>query len=159
MVWQMLAAGVIGSLFYLRRVVAGIRHYSTFVSERRLGYVFALLFALVASPLTVALFNGGQPLPRFNDLFLIGIVLTVYLFSWQPAVLLLVIASGVSAWILPPYGSLRIAGLAEWCRLLSFAGVSLFLICLITRMKRRGVRSEEGATGPLRMQSAAVGAN
>ena len=49
-------------------------------------------------------------MPRFNDIFLVGIVLTCYLFTWQPAAYLLGISVLVSAWVLPPNGSLLVVG-------------------------------------------------
>jgi membrane protein implicated in regulation of membrane protease activity len=85
---------------------------------------------------TTQLFSGN-PIPRFNDVFLIGIVLTAYLFTWESAAYLLVISIGVSAWLLAPNGILRVEGFAEWYRLGSFTLVSVLLISLITRLKMR----------------------
>jgi hypothetical protein len=136
MLWQLAAAAVIGSLFYVRRVFVWVRDNPGFHSTRIAGFLFATLFALISSPVTMALF-GGHPLPRFNDLFLIGIVSTAYLFTWDAAVYLLVISLAVSAWVLPPAGSFLISGFSEWYRLVSFAVVSTVTICLITRLKTR----------------------
>ena len=136
MLWQLAAAAVIGSLFYVRRIFAWVREHLGFHSTRITGFLFATLFGLISSPLTVALFNG-HPLPRFNDLFLIGIVLTAYLFTWDAAAYLLVISLAVSAWVLPPTGSFLVHGFSEWYRLFSFAVVSVVTICLITRLKTR----------------------
>ncbi len=104
------------------------------------GFAFATVFALVATPLTALVFNS---LPRFNDLFLIGIVLTAYLFRWEPAIYLLVVSLLVSAWVLPPYGSFEVIGFTEWYRLISFALVAVILVCLVSRSKTRKQSEEE----------------
>ena len=136
MLWQMAAAALIGGIFYARRIVMWLRRHLRLRSARAMGFLFASCFALVTSPLVLQLFSS-RPVPRFNDLFLVGIVLTSYLFTWEPAVFLLVISLLVSAWILPPNGSLAISQAQGVYRLFSFAGVSIFLICLVTRMKAR----------------------
>ena len=142
--WQMAAASMIGSLFYLKKLSSWIRAHFEVRSSRAIGFAFATFFALVAVPLTTTVFHA-HAVPRFNDLFLVGIVLTAYLFTWDAAVYLLLIATLVSAWVLPPYGSIRVEGFAEWYRLCSFIAISIFLICLISRMKtRRGsVKAKE----------------
>ena len=145
MLWQMAAAALIGSLFYLRRVAGWVRVLIGLRSSKSMGFLFASVFGLAVSPLTLQLF-GGHPLPRFNDVFLVGIVLTAYFFTWESAAYLMVISILVSAWILPPNGTLRIEGFAEWYRLASFTMVSVLLISLITRMKTH--RSQE----PLEVQ-------
>ena len=159
MIWQMAAAIVIGSLFYVRRVFNWVRDHLGFHSTRATGFLFATLFALIASPLTVRLFDG-HPLPRFNDVFLVGIVLTAYLFTWESAVYLLLVSLGVSAWVLPPTGSFAVAGFAEWYRLASFAIVSAFMVFLIARMKnQRPVGSEPTGSRDFNMRGAAAGAD
>jgi len=160
MLWQVAAAAVIGSLFYVRRVFTWVRDRFALRSARIAGYLFATLFALVASPLTLTLF-GHTPLPRFSDLFLVGIALTAYLFTWDAAAYLLAIALAVSAWVLPPAGSFRIVGFAEWYHLGSFAAVSILIVCLIARLKaRRKAASTEPAEEPeLRMHGVAAGAD
>lgn len=134
MLWQMAAAGFIGALFYFRRFVAALRKLLRLRSARATGFVFATVYAVISSPLVLGMFNE-YPMPRFNDIFLIGVVLTVYLFTWEPAVYLLVISVAVSAYILPPNGSFGIAKMSDIYRLISFTGVSVFLIALISRMK------------------------
>jgi hypothetical protein len=157
MLWQMAAAAGIGSLFYVKRVLVWLKAHLHSGSPMAAGFAFATLFALAATPLTLVLFEG-HPLPRFNDLFLIGIVLTAYLFRWEPALYLLGIALLVSAWVLPPNGSFRVAGFAEWYRMLSFAVVAVVLVSLVNRSKaRRQVKQQAGAT--FAMRSAAVGAD
>lgn len=151
MLWQIAAAVVIGSLFYVRRAAGWIRSHPGLVSARRMGFLFALIYALAASPLTIQFFSG-QFTPRFNDIFLVGIALTAYFFTWESASFLLVISILVSAWILPPYGSLRVEGLAEWYRLASFTGVSVLLICLITRLKVRQRLESEPEPEPRRVE-------
>ena len=156
MFWQVAAAAILGSVFYIQRIALWVRE-NVRIPERARGFVFATSFALVAAPLTVSIF-GGQPVPRFNDLLLVGIVLTSYLYSWEPAVYLLVISDLVSAWILPPFGSMRLQGVAEWYRLTSFTLLSIFLIALISRMKVRAV-SEPRREPSYAMRSAVVGAD
>jgi len=143
MLWQVGAATVIGALFYVKRIVRWLRDRLGLRSQQATGFLFATFFAVVTSPVTLTVFNQ-HPLPRFNDVFLVGIVLTAYLFTWMPALYLLVVSLLVSAWILPPDGSLAVTEFADWYRIVSFAALSVFLICLITRMKSRSAsRSEE----------------
>jgi hypothetical protein len=156
MLWQVAAATVIGFLFYIKRIAAWVRSHLGLRSDRITGFVFATLFALVSSPVAMTVFHS-RPLPRFNDVFLVGIVLTAYLFTWESATYLLVIALGVSAWILPPEGSMRVEQFADWYRLVSFAVLSIFLICLITRMKARRAKSEQDR--PFGMSRVAAGAD
>ena len=160
MIWQVLAAAGIGSLFYVRKVFIWVREHLGFRSTRITGFIFASVFALIASPLTVTLFDG-LPLPRFNDLFLIGIVVTAYLFTWESAAYLLMIALGVSAWVLPPTGTFMIQGFTDWYRIISFAVVSAFMVALITRMKSQPSprRVREAQTSMLQMHGAASGAD
>jgi hypothetical protein len=134
MLWQMAAAAVIGSLFYARQIVGRVRHRLAIRSDRVMGFLFAACFGLPVSALTLQIF-GTHPLPRFNDIFLVGIVLTVYLFTWDSACFLLLISVLVSAWVLPPNGSLRVEGFADRWQMVSFTVVSVLLICLITRLK------------------------
>jgi hypothetical protein len=140
MMWQMAAAAFIGSLFYVRRVAGWVRTYLGPRSSKSAGFLFASVFAVAICPVTMQLY-GGEPLPGFNDIFLVGIVLTAYLFTWESAAYLLLVSILVSAWVLPPYGTLRIGGFAEWYRLASSSLVSIFLISLVTRLKTR--RSQE----------------
>jgi K+-sensing histidine kinase KdpD len=120
------------------------------------GFAFATVFALVATPLTIFVFANNS-MPRFNDLFLIGIVLTAYLFRWEPSIYLLVVSLLVSAWVLPPYGSFKVVGFTEWYRLISFALVSLFLIFVVSRSKTRKQAEESEYSYP--MHGAASGAD
>ena len=136
MLWQMAAAGMIGSLFYLRRIVIWLRRRVKSRTARAAGYLFAWCFAAAAPPLVTRLFSS-QPVPRFDDVFLVGIVLTSYLFTWKPAVFLLAISILESAWILSPSGTLAIYQARDWYQLCSFAAVSIFLMCLVTRLKSR----------------------
>ncbi len=156
MLWQMAAAAVIGSLFYVKRVWNWLRSHLGLKSPLAAGFAFATLFALVASPIAAILFEG-YALPRFNDIFLIGIVVTAYRFRWEPSIYLLAISLLVSAWVLPPYGSFRVAGFAEWYRMLSFAAVSVVLVYLVSRGKARKQVDERARAFPLR--GAAAGAD
>ncbi len=156
MIWQMAAAAVIGSLFYVKRIFTWAKKQFSLGSPLAMGFAFATLFALVACPVTVMIF-ANNPLPRFNDLFLIGVVLTAYFFRWEPALYLLGISLLVSAWILPPTGSFHLAGPIEWYRILSFGLVSLLLVCIVSRSKARK-QAEERAPS-YSMHGAAAGAD
>jgi K+-sensing histidine kinase KdpD len=156
MLWQLAAATAIGSLFYVKRAWSWIRSHIGSSSPLAGGFLFATAFALVATPVTLILCEN-HPLPRFNDFFLIGIVLTAYLFRWEPSVYLLAISLMVSAWVLPPAGSFQVAGFSDWYRILSFAAVSIILIGLVSRSKARKT-TEERAIG-YTMQGAANGAD
>lgn len=153
MLWQFGAATLIGFLFYIKRITAWVRSHLGLQSQRATGFFFATIFAIITIPVTLTLFQA-HPLPRFNDVFLVGIVLTAYFFTWESSVYLLLISLGVSAWILPPADSLRVHEFADWYRLISFAALSVFLICLLTRMKSRQAR-----TSPFGMSRAAAGAD
>jgi hypothetical protein len=136
MLWQLAAAGFIGSLFYVRSVVAWIRKHRGLHSARAAGFLFATLYALIASPCVLSVFHA-RAIPRFNDIFLVGIVLTSYLFTWESAVYLLVLSIVVTAYVMPPYGTFRIAAASDIYRLISFTAVSVFLVILVTRLKRK----------------------
>ena len=157
MLWQVAAATAIGVLFYVKRITGWVRSNLGLQSERAMGFTFATIFALTTSPITMALFHT-HPLPRFNDVFLVGIVLTTYLFTWEPAVYLLIVSLGVSAWILPPDGSIWVREFADIYRLVSFAALSVFLVCLINRMKSRSL-SHSVQERSFSMPRAAVGAD
>lgn len=140
MIWQMLAAAAIGSLFYCRRVILRLRARLGVRSPRAAGYLFAAAYAALASPLIYSVFRS-HPLPRFGDIFLVGVVLTAYLFTWDSAALLLVLGLAVSAYMLPPHGTLYVARPEDWYRLSSLAVVSIFLICLVNQLKKNSARS------------------
>ncbi len=157
MLWQVAAATLIGTLFYVRRVVGWIRG-TLGLRARSMGFLFASCFALVASPLICTVFQT-RPLPRFNDIFLVGIVLTTYLFTWDAAAYLLVISLLVSAWVLPPYGNMAVDRPEDWYRIVSFAAISIFLIVLVHRLKvRRSSPAVQESHGPrLQAHSAVAG--
>ncbi len=134
MLWQAAAAACIGSLFYLRRMVLLARRHVDFRSPHATGFAFATAYALVATPLVCSLCRNGQ-VPRFSDVFLLGIILTAYRFTWQPATYLVGVGLLVSAWVLPPDGAFAVASRVDLYRLTSFTLVSLLLVCLITLLK------------------------
>jgi hypothetical protein len=134
MLWQALAAACIGSLFYARRVIMWAQRHVDFRSRRAMGFLFATAYGLVVSPLVCSLYRHGQ-VPRFGDVFVLGVMLTAYFFTWEGAAYLLGVGVLVSAWVLPPDGTLAVASAGNLYRLVSFAVVSVFLICLITRLK------------------------
>lgn len=137
MIWQVAAAAVIGSLFYVRKLLAWVRSHLELKSRRPYGYLFASVYALAASALVFGVFRNSQ-LPRFNDIYLIGIVLTAYFFTWDAAAYLLALAVLVSAWVLPPNGTLAVASAEDWYRIFSFTAVSVILMVLVGRLKFRG---------------------
>jgi hypothetical protein len=145
MVWHVLGASTLLTVLNWRRVAAFVGEHSGLRSVRSSGVAFATAYAVFTVPFTLSFFDG-QPMPRFNDVFVVGIALTVYFFSWEPAVYLFVISLLVSAWILPPYGTLGVEGFAEWYRLISFSAVSLFIMVLLTRMKAKQVSPMQSAT-------------
>jgi hypothetical protein len=134
--WHILRGATLISALHWRRLASWIEVRWSLPPQQARGFVFAAFFAWITVPLTINLVQG-QPMPRFNDIFLAGIVLTCYLFAWQPAAFLLGVSVLVSAWILPPYGSLEVRGFTEWFRLSSFTLLSTLLIVLIARMKAR----------------------
>jgi hypothetical protein len=160
MLWQIAAAALLGSIFYLKRAATwtrGLLGGLGIRSRRAMGFVFASSFALIASPLTLVVFHS-HALPRFNDFFLVGIVLTAYYFTWESATYLLMISLVVSAWVLPPYGSMKVVGFDEWYRLVSFAVLSVFLVCMISRMRARQL-DRRAESRSYSMHGAAAGAD
>lgn len=99
------------------------------------GYVFATAYAAIATVVALITFHS-QPLPRFMDIFLVGIGITAYFFAITPAAYLLALSVAVSAWILPPTGSFAISRPEDWYRLLSFTAVAGLLIFLTGRLKK-----------------------
>ena len=134
MLWHIAGGTAVVSILNWRRIGAWLQERAGLQSSRSIGFVFATIFAVFAAPLAL---NLGQPVPRFNDVFLVGVVLTAYLFCWEPAAYLLALSVLISAWVLPPNGTLRVVGFGEWYRLASFTAVSVFLVMLISRMKTR----------------------
>jgi len=147
MFWHVLGAGTMLAVLNWRKVGAFIRDYAGMRSARSTGFAFATAYALLAVPLSLTFF-GGQPMPRFNDIFLVGIALTVYFFSWESGAYLFAISLLASAWILSPDGTLRVEGFTEWYRLISFSTLSVFIILLLTRMKaKRDTRMQTASSG------------
>ncbi|MCU1235739.1 MAG: hypothetical protein JWP63_3706 [Candidatus Solibacter sp.] len=157
MLWQLAAGAVIGGLFFVNEILASVRNRFGSSSPVAAGFLFATAYAMVAIPVVLIIF-AGHALPRFNDVFLIGIVLTAYLFRWEPSAYLLGIALLVSAWILPPYGTFRVVGFAEWYRMFSFTVVAIFLMHLVTRSKNRKMGGES-AQPAYAIRRAAAGAD
>ena len=132
-VWQFAIGIIVFTLIYWERVVAWI------VAARRnsqasLGYLFAVAYAFVAL-LVVDVTVMVRPLPRFDDLFLVGIALAAYFFSARPAAFLLAIAVAVSAWFLPPSDSFLVDSPTDWYHIVSFSAVAVLLIGVITLLK------------------------
>lgn len=152
MMFHLLGAGTLLSILKWRRILELLGEYVGLRREESSGWMFAAIYATVSVPLTFILFQG-QPLPRFNDIFLIGISITAYFFSWRPALFLLAVSVLTTAWILPPFGSLLVAGFSQWYRLVSFSAVGAFLILLLSRRKAR-LDTENGSS---QIRSAAAG--
>lgn len=144
--WQFALLALLFVSFYLRRILRWAGATPLIQTRRAKGYAFAFGFAVLVSPAICGLIEIHS-LPRFNDIFLVGIVLTTYLFTWEGGALLLLLSVLVSAWVLPPYGSFAIASGEDWYRLLSFVLLSSFLIALVHRLKAR--RSEPMLERPL----------
>jgi K+-sensing histidine kinase KdpD len=136
--------GVACALVILNRRQVGqwVQEVAGIHAARAHGFLFATCVALLSMFVTANMMNG--PLPRFNDVFLVGIALTCYLFSWEPAAYLLVLSVLASAWMLPPAGSLRIEGFNEWYRLISFTVVAAVIILLIARIQARRAMPNNG---------------
>ena len=148
MVWHVYGASVLLIVLKWRSVADLLSERLRLRSTRAMGFVFAMLYALLSLGVFLNLFNfGGQPMPRFNDIFLIGVALTAYFFTWDSAVFLLGIGVLFSAWILPPNGNIRVEGITEWYRLISFTLVAGFIILLVNRIKGR--KTEEEPLGRL----------
>jgi hypothetical protein len=141
MAWHVLGASTLVAILNWRTIARFLRDTAGLRTARSMGFAFATIYALLTFPFSASLI-GGQPMPRFNDIFLIGIALTAYFFTWEPAAYLLVLSVLASAWILPPYGTIQIQGASEWYRLISFTAVSLFIMLLLTRMKKRAANVE-----------------
>jgi hypothetical protein len=146
MLWHILTGATVLAIFQWRRLGVWLRDHAGIRSPRSFGYVFAAAYALLSTSLALNLIHG-EPVPRFNDIFLVGIVLTGYFFTWEPAACLLGVSVLVSAWVLPPDGTFRVVGFNEWYRLISFTVVSIFMIVLINRMKSH--RRIDGVSEPL----------
>jgi len=142
-VWQVSFGLILAALFYWSRWTAWVRAHA---QSSLPGYLFAVTYAL-ASVLLIDFTFTSTPLPRFGDIFVAGVALTAYLFGTGPAALLLMIALGVSMWVLPPWGSFYVADRADWYRLVSFGNVSVLLIFVIGRLKREVKRNQPLALG------------
>jgi K+-sensing histidine kinase KdpD len=135
--WQLAFAALVAVLLYWKQLASWA---NTELREKRvfpLGYIFAgANLACVGGIVDIASASHlGRPMPRFDDLFLLGIALTVYLFGAAPAAALLACAIPFSFWILPPAGSLAVGDPADVYRVCSFAAVAVSLIWGIGRLK------------------------
>lgn len=119
---------VIGLVFYIEAAFDWLRERIGLGEARADGFVFASVYALSAILAGVRLFPGQAHL-RLNDIFLLGIVLTAYRFTWRSASFLFAIAVMVSAWTQPP----------DWFRVSSFAVVALFSIGVVARLKAASI--------------------
>ena len=150
MVWQLAAASVIGMMFYVRRLVTWLRSVAGERINAASGFLFATVYGGASTAIALRLF-ATRPIPRFGDIFLIGVVLTVYLFSWQPAIYLYIWSLAVMVYVLPPYEHFRIAQEGDIYRMVSYSVCCLFVIWIIDR-----VRSNRMATSRRSSESASV---
>ena len=134
MVWQLAAASMIGMLFYVRRVVVWLRSLGGNRVRAYSGFLFATLYGGVAGLIALNVF-AAHPVPRFGDIFLIGVVLTAYLFAWQPALYLYLSSLVVTIYVLPPFGHFSIARYDDLYRVISYSVCCLFLIWIVERRR------------------------
>ncbi len=155
--WQAAFGMILVALFYREQLTGWIVALARQNSGFGLGYVFATGYALLAI-LVVDVTFTLHPLPRFDDIFLVGIALTAYFFNSKPAAYLLLIGILVSAWVLPPADSFKIAEPVDWYRVSSFAAVSVLLMCIITQLKSEARRRSMFRLGYLFASAYLVGA-
>lgn len=106
------------------------------------GFLFAIVYA--AMSVTACQLFPGHLQPRQHDIFLVGIVLTAYRFTWRPGALLLAAGLVVSAVANPSLDSLA-----------SFALVSAFLMAVMSRLQTGYVPAKEKAAALHRLQEVA----
>jgi hypothetical protein len=137
MLWHIFGGAAVIAILNWRHVGVWLQENAGIRSRRSAGFVFAVFYACVTTPIIISI-TEGHVIPRFNDIFLVGIVFTCYFFTWESATTLLALSMLITAWILPPNGDLRVEGFNEWYRLISFTLVSAMMIMLLTRIKARG---------------------
>lgn len=134
---------IIGSALYISTGFISLRERVGLRSLPSNGFLFASAYAAIASIAAWRL-SQGHPLSEFNDIYLLGIVLTAYRFTWRSAAYLFVLALALSAWLDP---------LApDWYRMVSFAAVSVCSIVVVARLKTIPARAAEQA-GTLRREA------
>ena len=145
MIWQLAVASIVGLLFYVRRLAVWLGAVQP-LQENSVGrgFLFATLYGGIASLVALHLF-GGHPVPRFGDIFLIGVVLTVHLFSWQPALFLYFGSLPVTIYVLPPFGQFRIGRSDDVYRIVSYSVCCLFLIWIVERQRAKRVPTADEA--------------
>jgi hypothetical protein len=89
---------IIGAALYSSLGFDWLRERFGWRSFRIDGVLFASAYAILTTVAACRLFPHLL-MPRFTDIFLLGIVLTAYRFTWRPAAFLLVIAFAVEAWV------------------------------------------------------------
>jgi Domain of unknown function (DUF4118) len=140
-IWQITFGILLAVLFFWNQVIAWIRRQAGPEAVFPLGYLFACIYALTAI-LAIDRTSTLTPIPRFEDMFLVGIALTAYFFNTKPAACLLAMGIAVSVWILPPLDRFSGASQVDFYRLLSFALVSGLLIFVINRLKMKAQTRE-----------------
>lgn len=128
---------IIGTALYISTGFIWLREHFGPRSLRFDGFLFASAYAALATAAACELFKGHL-LPRFNDIYLLGIVLTAYRFTWRSAAYLLALALALSAWAQPP--------VSDRYGMISFAAVSVCSIAVMARLKTvpARVRQEAG---------------
>lgn len=117
---------IVGTALYLSTAFAWLRERAGLRLLRPQGFLFASAYATIAAVIAFRLFQGHL-LPRFSDIYLLGIVLTAYRFNWRPAAYLFLLAVVLSAWLQPPVSG------SYW--LVSFAVLSVCSIAVVSRLK------------------------
>jgi len=145
--WQAAFALIVGAFFFRMQLLGWLRGLAA-GRPSLLGYLFATTYAMFTLLLIDATF-ALQPIPRFDDLFLIGIALTAYFFHTRPAVYLLSIGVVASLWVLPPLGSFHLARAMDAFRIASFACISALLIFVMRHLKSRRGRQTPSPLGYL----------
>lgn len=137
-------AAWVGSMVELLFSAYGVASwFDRLVQPRRtlvLGSVFALLYGTLATAVSLTVFSSTYT-PRFSDIFLIGVLLTSYLYCWQPAAVLFLHSLLVTAYVLPPAGDIRVASPTDIYRILSYAACCLLFIGLMEAARKRSRKS------------------
>ena len=117
---------IIGTALYISTGFIWLRDRLARASPRLDGFLFASAWAAIATLLACRLFPEHL-LSRMDDIYLLGIVLTAYRFTWRSAAFLFVLALALIVWMRPPA--------ADWSWLISFATISLCSIVVMARLK------------------------
>ncbi len=152
MMWQLGVAALVGYLFYVRRFWKWLTGRGN--SRRPLGFLFAFSFAAIAA-VVVSLAFRDRPIPRLSEVFVVGVALDAYFFTWESAVSLLAAGLVIGAYHLasPIPGQSHSSADLYW--LASYSLMSFLLVVSMARLKRRaGARSQPAELLPARVVEA-----